>query len=96
MNNKAQVSIFIILGSIMLIAAGLIFFTSTIETEDIAPEVLIAAQIVPVELDPLANFITECLDDTSTRGLKLIGEHGGYIDPDNAQLIEEYSMSTLA
>ena len=31
MNNKAQVSIFIIIGAVLLIASGLIFYTTTKE-----------------------------------------------------------------
>jgi len=90
MNRKAQVSIFIIIGAILLIAAGLIFYTTTREKgQEISPGVFVSIQEVPVELDPVSNFVSACLDDVSTTGIKLIGEHGGYIDPDNAQLSKQ-------
>jgi len=87
MNNKAQVTIFIILGLIILATAGIFIYTSTTQQkEEIAPGVFIAVQDIPTELDPISKYVSVCLEDIATKGLKLVGEHGGYVDMDNRQL----------
>ena len=92
--SKAQISIFIIIGAAILLAAGIIFYTTqTQDREEILPGVFIAIQEIPTELDPVSNFVSECLDDVSTRGLKLIGEHGGYIDVDDPQLRQPFNIN---
>src|SRR3989338_2302740 len=89
-NNTAQVSIFIIIGLVILIAAGVVFYVNTAgQKEEIAPGVFISTKEIPTQLDPVSNFITQCLDDVSTRGLNLIGEHGGYVDISNPQLTRQ-------
>jgi len=93
--KKAQVTVFMIIGLIILITAGLFFYTSTRQAkEEIAPGVFVAIQNIPVELDPVSNYITQCLDDVSTRALILAGEHGGYIDLDDPELtIENFKIT---
>src|SRR3989344_508565 len=89
-NNTAQVSIFIIIGLVILIAAGVVFYVNKAgQKEEIAPGVFISTKEIPTQLDPVSNFITQCLDDVSTRGLNLIGEHGGYVDISNPQLTRQ-------
>tara|TARA_B100001971_G_scaffold99734_1_gene92004 strand:- start:214 stop:2358 length:2145 start_codon:yes stop_codon:yes gene_type:complete len=90
MKTKAQVSLFIIIGIIVIVSAGIIFFTSTQEAkEEILPGVFISTKEIPTELDPVRKFVSECLEDTAVRGLKLIGEHGGYIGMENPELTKE-------
>ena len=90
MKTKAQVSIFIIFGIVILAAAAVVFYINTAsQKEEIVPGVFISTKEIPTQLDPVSNFVTSCLDDVATRGLKLIGEHGGYIDMDNSQLAKQ-------
>jgi hypothetical protein len=82
MNNQAQVSVFVIAGLVILTAAGIIFYLNNLESkEEIAPGIFVAIEEIPTELDPVSNFVSSCLDDVSTTGLKLIGQHGGFLDP---------------
>ena len=60
-NKKAQVTIFMIIGIIILIIGGfLVFINSSQEKEEIAPGVFISIKEIPTELDPVSNFVTTC------------------------------------
>jgi hypothetical protein len=88
--DKGQVSIFVIMGFIIFIAASTIFYINSAKNkEEILPGVFVSTQEIPTELDPLNGFISQCLDDVSTRGLRLIGDHGGYIDVDSFDLTKQ-------
>lgn len=80
-NNKSQVTIFIILGIVISIAlvSYLVVRQQTI-VEEVAPGVKISLEKIPTEFDPIKNFVTSCLEDTSVKGLQLIGKQGGYIN----------------
>jgi hypothetical protein len=90
-NKKAQVTIFIIIGIVILFAfAGIMYFTKTFTKQDIlAAEEPILAE-VPQEFKPLQTFTDSCLNQIGKRGLLILGEQGGYIYPD---LVGEYSAT---
>ena len=70
--KRGQVTIFLII-AILIIGAVALFFTlrGTLQGEEVyAPEVV-----------PIANFVQECIDETSQDALYFIGLHGGYYFP---------------
>ncbi|MEM4254011.1 MAG: hypothetical protein QXR48_01335 [Candidatus Woesearchaeota archaeon] len=81
MTKKGQLTIFIIIGLVLLVAVGVFIYL----TQQKAVRPLEAAEIkvaeVAVEVQPLQEFITQCLYVTARQGLEMIGERGGYIDP---------------
>ncbi|MBU1946797.1 MAG: hypothetical protein KKC54_07575 [Nanoarchaeota archaeon] len=81
-NKRAQVTIFIIMGIIVLIGALLYFGikTETI-TSEIFPNMGITVQEVPVEFQPVNVFIEECVSQIAEEGIRKIGERGGFIEP---------------
>jgi len=88
-SKKSQVAVFVIIGLVMLIITAMFFFITSQEKEEIAPGVYVSIQEVPTEIDPVSSFITQCLEDVSSKGLKIIGEHGGYISLDDPILSGE-------
>ena len=70
---KGQVSLFIIVGIVLLLVVGTLFFVlyskPVYNIEDFNPEAL----------TPIERFITECLYSTAQDGLLLLGMQGGYI-----------------
>lgn len=71
MNKKSQVTIFIIIGVIVLVSLGLILmFTGDSATPGDKPE---------TEQDELDLFVSQCLKDTTEQALQTAGMHGGYI-----------------
>jgi len=74
MKKRGQVTLFIILGIIILIIASLLYFTKN----------QITAPLIPQEVAPVHNLITECLKDNAQDALFILGEQGGYINiPEN-------------
>ncbi len=77
--KRAQVTVYIILGIIILVLAILLFyFRNTTETGVIMQE-LVRAQEIPRDVRPITNYVTTNLDDAAKKGLLLIGMQGGYI-----------------
>lgn len=69
--KRGQVTVFVVIGILVIIAGWLLIFN--LRQEPILSK-------VPVEHQPVARFIESCLKETSIEGLKLIGEHGGYLE----------------
>ena len=83
MKKRAQVTIFIILGIIVLISVGL-FLTikSSIKKEEIAPGVTRIVEELPSEFLPLKPYVEKCAEKTAKEGLIMLGQRGGYAYPD--------------
>ena len=77
--KKGQITIFLIIGVIFVVIAGIIFFMrsegSNIDTANLE------IQKVPAELTPIKEFTDSCIESVSKDALQKIGLHGGYIDP---------------
>ncbi|MFC1768382.1 hypothetical protein ACFLZX_01335 [Nanoarchaeota archaeon] len=82
MKSKGQVTIFIILGLLVLISVGLIIFFRTIPEEGLPYEIK-SAEELPDELQPVSLYVTSCLNRIGLEALLKIGNRGGYIFPEN-------------
>lgn len=80
--KKGQATLFIIIGIILLIGITLIivFRNDIRQIITQAPNQAIVTE-VPPEFVPVSDYVSTCLQKTSIDGLKIIGEHGGYLDP---------------
>ncbi len=79
-NKKAQITMFMIIGIVILIVAGI--FLSIRSTQQPPPEKIISEIAeMPVEFQPLNDFVESCISKTAKEGIKKLGFHGGYIDP---------------
>src|SRR3989338_3536629 len=78
--KKAQVTIFMVLGIIILIVGGVYLYTREegISTA-VRPGTEVQIEQVPSEFLPVQSFVEGCLGQAGKQGLKLIGEHGGFI-----------------
>lgn len=70
MKKKAQVSIFVII-AILIIAGILLLVYMKKESFSITPA-------VPTEVQPVYNFVQDCLKKTGENALIRVGEQGGY------------------
>ena len=82
-SKKAQITTFIIIGVVLLIIVGLIYFLRPV------PEEI----IVPPEAQPVKLFIDECLEGVSNTGIRLIARQGGYFVKDDALNFEEGTIA---
>ncbi len=78
LKKRGQISVFIIIGIIILLVFGLAFYIKSraSKTEEVEPIV----EKIPTELYPIKVFIEQCIDKTATDAIILIGESGGYTD----------------
>jgi len=78
-NKKAQLTIFIIIGIVLLFSAALVIYIQQSITE-YRPPVEIALEQVPTELRPLQKYVTDCVNSVAKEALIKAGVQGGYID----------------
>ncbi len=90
-NKRGQVTVFIIIGIIILFTfAGILYFTKTVIKEDLTAEGNPVIEDVPQEFQPIKSYTDNCLRQIGERGLLVMGEQSGYIYP---ELLGEYSVS---
>ncbi|MBN1644463.1 hypothetical protein JW851_00285 [Candidatus Woesearchaeota archaeon] len=80
-NKRGQVTIFIVIGLILLLAVGItIYLYSVQEPRVIEQAELPRVQQVPIEAEPIRQYVRACIEETAKESLIKLGEHGGYID----------------
>ncbi len=77
--KRSQVTLYMILGIIILFVAILFFYLRGTTEKKISMQELVTAQKIPREVRPITNYITTQLDDAAKKGLYLAGMQGGYI-----------------
>jgi len=92
--KRGQVTVYIILGIIILFSAIIFFYFRNTNEKEISMQELVIAQKIPNEIRPITNYITTSLDDAARHGLYLVGMQGGRIyesqgglTPDNIRYI---------
>src|SRR3990167_4941783 len=98
--KKGQISIFIIMGIIILVIGSIFVYQKySINKSTSEDDVAFVSQEVPLQFQPVYAYVENCLISTSLDALEIIGEQGGYIDygdfgfsesidPTNSDLVE--------
>lgn len=73
--KRGQITIFIIIGLILLVSASIVIYVTTVKKIEVVDEV-----VVPPEVKPVYDYVTNCLIEIGSQGLLFIGTQGGYID----------------
>jgi len=81
MEKKGQLTVFIIIGIILLVAVGVFIYITQQKAVKPLEAVEVKVAEVAVEVQPIREFITQCLYTTAKQGIQMIGERGGYIEP---------------
>ena len=87
MKKKGQITLFIILGILILFAVFAFFYIRSIIIKRAVIEEIPVIVRIPIEFEPIRLFTQECLEKVGTEGLKILGEQGGYI------YFEEFGIS---
>lgn len=74
MEKRGQITVFIIVGIILLLSAA-IYIAVSKELNIFSPR-----EIIPPELEPLKTYVETCLKDAAEPGINLLGLQGGYIE----------------
>ncbi|MBI4739352.1 hypothetical protein HY772_07445 [Candidatus Woesearchaeota archaeon] len=78
-SRKSQITIFIIIGLLLIAALG-VFLALREQVKEIElPEERVAR--VPLQAKPINAFIESCVQSVATEAIKKMGQHGGYINP---------------
>ncbi|MBI1935735.1 hypothetical protein HYS31_04820 [Candidatus Woesearchaeota archaeon] len=78
-SNKAQATIFMIVGLLIVLGGALFIYSTQKEKEQLVPQVRISEEKVPIEFDPIRKYANDCAYSAAVEGLQIIGEQGGYI-----------------
>ncbi|HII72632.1 TPA: hypothetical protein HA265_07790 [Candidatus Woesearchaeota archaeon] len=81
MGKKAQITVFMIIGIILLFSSALIVYIKNQVTAGLPAEFAPAVEEVPLEAQPIKLYVENCLNKIATEALIHAGAHGGYIDP---------------
>ena len=86
-SKKSQVTIFLIVAVVLLLAAGIFFLLNQrSQTINLVERELIKQDQISSEFQPISTFISECLTNTADLAIIKIGQTGGYTSIDNPQL----------
>ena len=89
--KKAQITIFILLGVLILFGVGIVLFIRSQVTETADRERI---ERLPLEFQPVQTYVESCMLTILTSGLKRIGETGGYINLDSFGLRSDFIDAT--
>ncbi len=76
-DNKGQITIFIILGIVIIVGLVFMFSIRKVDTD----KHIGASAEVPLEVQPINTFIMSCLGKSAKEGVYHIGLQGGYYKP---------------
>ncbi|MBI2565268.1 hypothetical protein HYV79_04790 [Candidatus Woesearchaeota archaeon] len=77
-SKKGQLTLFIILGLILLILAGVLIYWYTLEPA--ITEKLPAIAVVPEEIKEVSDVFSSCLKENLEQALIQLGMHGGFLE----------------
>ena len=90
-NKKSQVTIFLILGLVLIIIfTSVIMITRRINEERTDNEVTHPSQTT-FDIQPIKHYIEECLSSVSKDGLVKLGRQGGYLFKSQGGTVVDYS-----
>jgi hypothetical protein len=82
MQRNAQVTVFIILGLILLFGAAFLFYVQFRQTSSATEQAKVPIiKEVPYEFQPVNSHVQSCISQIAVDGLRKMGMQGGYIDP---------------
>ncbi|MBN2567288.1 hypothetical protein JXB02_04350 [Candidatus Woesearchaeota archaeon] len=84
--TKGQVTVFIIIGIILLFSTALIFYIRSRITEETLASEIIVTEKIPIQLQPIKEYVEDCVEIEAKEALKRLGEQGGYIDTSSLYL----------
>ena len=79
MKKRGQVTIFIVLGIVILVVFGFLFFVRG-NVNEASFEEEMNSLTVPKEIESVKLYFDNCVEDLVDEGLTTIGEQGGYIN----------------
>jgi hypothetical protein len=83
-SKRGQITLFMIIGVVVVIAAGLIFmFSNVTQNRAIEQDVKIITEKVSNEFTPIQGYVDKCLYALGKEAVIKAGQQGGYVDSEN-------------
>jgi len=90
-NRKAQITLFVIIGLVLLLVVALLLFLPKLKTSKITP----GAVTTPIlEVSAVEGTVKQCLYAVGKEGVQKLGAHGGYIYPEKFGIISNPFLPT--
>lgn len=93
--RKAQITVFMIIGIILLFSTSLIFYIRGQLVEDMPTEAMEAIEDVPIQAQPIQIYVENCIQKVAREAFEKAGLHGGYIDPTDDQMSGDYFIMDI-
>lgn len=91
MRKKGQIGLFIVIGFVLVIAAGFLIYTNA-NSKVKEPEIKQSFELSLVSV-PVKSYVEACIQNTAKEGLLFIGLQGGYYN--NPPLFESYALLSI-
>ena len=78
-DKKAQVTVFVVVGLIIIVLAGISYYYSENLIEKLRESEIFETTTLPLEVKGVEGLVNICIDKISRFGLEIIGQQGGYI-----------------
>ncbi|MCA9478175.1 MAG: hypothetical protein KC535_03455, partial [Nanoarchaeota archaeon] len=90
--RKAQISMFVIIGAVLLLAAGLFFFINRELSQD---KPVVDVPDVSLETRPAAQLIESCLESTAKLAIERVSAQGGYLSAPRPSIVTDKGSSVI-
>jgi len=88
MLKKSQITLFLLLGMVMLVVFGFLFYTSHTVTKTKMEKRSEKIVTDLLETTAFKYYVTTCLQDSTRKGLKIIGEQGGFFHKNQGSIVD--------
>ncbi|MBN1385720.1 hypothetical protein JW968_01955 [Candidatus Woesearchaeota archaeon] len=78
--RKAQVTLFIIIGILLIAAFSIGTYYLTVQEEETEASV-VETEVTPYDVSPIRDYVESCLRKVALEAVRNLGAHGGYMDP---------------
>ncbi|MBI2652278.1 hypothetical protein HYX00_02325 [Candidatus Woesearchaeota archaeon] len=78
-HKKGQITIFLIVGLVIVIGVAVFFYSTQKVQKPLEPELKIIQEQVPLEFEPIKKYANDCAYSAGVESLRIIGKQGGYI-----------------
>ncbi len=92
MHKRGQITVFIILGILIVAVLGIIFYLYNVK---VAPETKKQSEFDFSKTEVIKNYIESCIEKSGNEALSLIGKQGGEINPGFYQYYKTDKISYL-
>jgi len=91
--KKSQVTIFLIIGLVMIIIVVSLVLLSRYAAKKTSKQETLDIKESSFDVQPIKNFVVDCLSFTSKNGLKTLGKQGGYLFKSQGGTLIDYQNS---